>query len=103
MHQLTYAPCCPRTGTVSFLKRLGNLLAKLREINPNILYGVCVCPRLCAMGVEPNFLLCRVCAVCDPVLGDNGKLYTPKEFVAIYRTDIIPHATILTPNQTEVE
>ncbi len=41
--------------------------------------------------------------VCDPVLGDNGALYVPQEFVPLYRSDIIPLATIITPNQTEAE
>ena len=41
--------------------------------------------------------------VCDPVLGDNGKLYVPAELVGIYRDDIVPLATMLTPNQFEAE
>eukprot|EP00980_Cylindrotheca_fusiformis_P030087 scaffold24339_cov122-Cylindrotheca_fusiformis.AAC.2 len=41
--------------------------------------------------------------VCDPVLGDDGKLYVPKELVSLYRTEIIPLADIVTPNQFEVE
>src|SRR5688500_12085064 len=41
--------------------------------------------------------------VCDPVLGDNGKLYLPKEFVAAYRQRLVPLADVLLPNQTECE
>ena len=41
--------------------------------------------------------------MCDPVLGDNGKLYVPEELVAIYRDKIIPSADILKPNQFEAE
>mmetsp|Transcript_8809 Transcript_8809/g.12775 ORF Transcript_8809/g.12775 Transcript_8809/m.12775 type:complete len:347 (+) Transcript_8809:75-1115(+) len=41
--------------------------------------------------------------VCDPVLGDNGKLYVPKELVEIYRTQVLPLANVVTPNQFEVE
>lgn len=41
--------------------------------------------------------------VCDPVLGDHGKLYVPAELVEIYKTDVVPLATLLTPNQFELE
>jgi len=41
--------------------------------------------------------------ICDPVLGDNGKFYVPLELVDIYRTDVIPLADVITPNQFEVE
>lgn len=41
--------------------------------------------------------------MCDPVLGDNGKLYVPPELVARYRSDVIPLADVVTPNQFEVE
>jgi pyridoxine kinase len=37
--------------------------------------------------------------VCDPVLGDNGKLYVPEELIAIYRDEVVPLASVLTPNQ----
>lgn len=43
------------------------------------------------------------CYVCDPVLGDNGHLYVPEELVAVYRTDVLQHVAILTPNQFEAE
>ena len=48
---------------------------KLKSINPNLIY------------------------VCDPVLGDAGKLYVPAELVGIYKRDVIPVADIITPNQ----
>lgn len=43
------------------------------------------------------------CYVCDPVLGDNGELYVPEELVAVYRSDVLQHVSILTPNQFEAE
>lgn len=51
------------------------------------------------------FLLSKVC---DPVLGDYaadgvGKMYVPESLLPIYRTEIIPLADIVTPNQYEVE
>lgn len=42
-------------------------------------------------------------AVCDPVLGDNGRMYVPKELLPIYKETLVPLADILTPNQYEVE
>lgn len=46
--------------------------------------------------------------MCDPVLGDYaadgvGKMYVPESLLPIYRTEIIPLADIVTPNQYEVE
>ena len=41
--------------------------------------------------------------VCDPVLGDGGKLYVPQELVEAYRTEIVPLAGVVTPNQFEAE
>jgi pyridoxine kinase len=40
---------------------------------------------------------------CDPVLGDNGKLYVPEALVDLYRSQVLPIATVLTPNQFECE
>ncbi|EKX44116.1 hypothetical protein GUITHDRAFT_87533 [Guillardia theta CCMP2712] len=45
----------------------------------------------------------QVIYVCDPVMGDNGQLYVPQEIVSVYRDEVVPKATILTPNQFEAE
>ncbi|KAA8495203.1 Pyridoxal kinase [Porphyridium purpureum] len=45
----------------------------------------------------------RLSYVCDPVLGDNGKLYVPEALIEIYRTRVICRASILTPNAFELE
>lgn len=42
-------------------------------------------------------------AVCDPVMGDNGKMYVCKELLPVYREHIVPLADIITPNQFEAE
>lgn len=42
-------------------------------------------------------------AVCDPVLGDDNRLYVDKDLVPAYRDHIISLATVLTPNQYEAE
>lgn len=41
--------------------------------------------------------------VCDPVLGDDGRLYVPPELVDVYRQSIVPLASVLTPNAFEAE
>lgn len=41
--------------------------------------------------------------VCDPVLGDAGQFYVPKELVQVYREKVIPLADVVTPNQFEVQ
>ena len=56
------------------LRTVARLVRKLRTYNPNLVY------------------------VCDPVLGDNGRLYVPAELTTIYREEIVPLATLLTPN-----
>eukprot|EP00045_Choanoeca_perplexa_P006364 m.54174 g.54174 ORF g.54174 m.54174 type:complete len:292 (+) comp13605_c0_seq5:32-907(+) len=66
-------------GSSDFLSTVGRVVAALKKINPGLRY------------------------VCDPVLGDNGKLYVPEELVAMYREEIVPLADIMTPNQFELE
>lgn len=41
--------------------------------------------------------------LCDPVLGDNGRLYVPEELVSVYRDKLIRVADIVCPNQFEAE
>ncbi|CAJ2653153.1 pyridoxal kinase [Trifolium pratense] len=66
-------------GSVSFLNTVLDVVSKLRSINPKLTY------------------------VCDPVLGDEGKLYVPQELVTVYRERVVPMASMLTPNQFEAE
>eukprot|EP00850_Spirogloea_muscicola_P012385 SM000079S22503 [mRNA] locus=s79:550062:551716:- [translate_table: standard] len=66
-------------GSLSFLETVLRVLQKLRQINPDLTY------------------------VCDPVMGDNGKLYIRPELVPIYREKVAPLASLLTPNQFEAE
>ena len=55
----------------------------------------------------PHMDLLSVCqllpAVCDPVMGDSGRLYVPGDLPAAYRETIVPLASVLTPNQFEAE
>lgn len=36
-------------------------------------------------------------------MGDNGRMYVPKELLPIYKDTILPLADVITPNQFEVE
>ncbi|KAI8541923.1 hypothetical protein RHMOL_Rhmol08G0098100 [Rhododendron molle] len=66
-------------GSVSFLNTVLEVVSKLRAVNPKLTY------------------------VCDPVMGDEGKLYVPPELVTVYREKVVPVASMLTPNQFEAE
>ncbi|GKY98484.1 hypothetical protein MPSEU_000805700 [Mayamaea pseudoterrestris] len=66
-------------GSLSFLEAVLDVLHLLRKHNVDIRY------------------------VCDPVLGDRGEFYVPKELVAVYKERVVPLADVLTPNQFEVE
>ncbi|KAM3965185.1 pyridoxal kinase isoform 2-T2 [Aphomia sociella] len=61
------------------LKQIAGIIKKLKEKNPNLIY------------------------VCDPVMGDNGKMYVPEDILPVYRDVVVPLADILTPNQFEAE
>mmetsp|Transcript_16356 Transcript_16356/g.28042 ORF Transcript_16356/g.28042 Transcript_16356/m.28042 type:complete len:336 (+) Transcript_16356:1-1008(+) len=41
--------------------------------------------------------------VCDPVMGDEGKLYCPPEMVDAYRSKLLPLACVMVPNAYEAE
>lgn len=66
-------------GSPLFLQRVAAVVKHLKTINPGLIY------------------------VCDPVMGDNGQMYVPKELLPLYQNTIIPLADIITPNQFEVE
>ncbi|XP_014367266.2 pyridoxal kinase [Papilio machaon] len=61
------------------LKQIAGIIKKLREKNPDLIY------------------------VCDPVMGDNGKMYVPEDILPVYRDVVVPLADIITPNQFEAE
>ena len=66
-------------GSESFLNAVLYALRTVKKENPDLIY------------------------VCDPVLGDHGKLYVPEGLVNVYKDKVIHQATILTPNQFECE
>ncbi|XP_063383934.1 pyridoxal kinase [Cydia fagiglandana] len=61
------------------LKQIAGIIKKLKQKNPNLIY------------------------VCDPVMGDNGKMYVPEDILPVYRDIVVPLADIITPNQFEAE
>jgi pyridoxine kinase len=66
-------------GSATFVRSLAAHVQKLRSKQPSLRY------------------------VCDPVMGDAGRLYVPQEFVQLYHDLLVPLADLLTPNQTEAE
>lgn len=66
-------------GSVSLLQAVAAVAQELRKVNPQLTY------------------------VCDPVLGDEGKLYVSGELLEAYKNSLVPLADILTPNQFEAE
>ena len=54
-------------------------------------------------GAEAEADDAAVTFLCDPVMGDGGRLYVPAELVPVYRDELVPLASVLTPNQTELE
>ncbi|EGT35403.1 hypothetical protein CAEBREN_03499 [Caenorhabditis brenneri] len=65
-------------GNVTFLQKIADVVKDLKQKDSNTKF------------------------VCDPVMGDNGRYYTPKELMPVYRDLIIPLADILTPNAFEL-
>ncbi|CAI2307429.1 unnamed protein product [Caenorhabditis sp. 36 PRJEB53466] len=65
-------------GNVTFLQKIADVVKDLKQKDPKTTF------------------------VCDPVMGDNGRYYTPKELMPIYRDLIIPLADVLTPNAFEL-
>ncbi|XP_025414125.1 pyridoxal kinase isoform X1 [Sipha flava] len=62
-----------------FLKKIAEVYLILKKKNPDLIY------------------------VCDPVMGDNKKMYVPKEILDVYKNEIINLTDILTPNEYELE
>jgi pyridoxine kinase len=66
-------------GSESFLLKVKDVISDLKAANANLTY------------------------VCDPVMGDDGRMYVPEALLPIYKEHIIPLADLITPNQYEAE
>lgn len=64
---------------MSLLQAIVQVAQQLKHANPGLIY------------------------VCDPVLGDEGKLYVKEDLIQAYKSEIMPLVTLLTPNQFEAE
>lgn len=65
-------------GNALQVRAVSRLIAALKEKNPALLY------------------------LCDPVIGDVGGLYVPQTIAEAIRDDLLPLATIATPNRYEL-
>jgi pyridoxine kinase len=61
------------------LESISKTVRKLKELNPDLIY------------------------VCDPVCGDDGRLYCSDDIPDAFAKVLLPLATIITPNQFEAE
>lgn len=66
-------------GSQTFLDSIEELLLLIRANNPDAKY------------------------ICDPVLGDDGKLYVPESLIEVFKQKLISKASMITPNQFEAE
>jgi pyridoxine kinase len=62
-------------GNEAFLHKLADLIEELKEVNPALIY--CIHTAFLFFHFYPKPKICLF-KVCDPVLGDNGKLVTAK-------------------------
>lgn len=53
-------------GSASFVMAVAEVVSRVKEQNPNLRY------------------------ICDPVLGDNGKYYTPMELTELFKEHVLP-------------
>ncbi len=65
-------------GSAAQVRSVARLIAVLKERNPDLLY------------------------VCDPVIGDLGGLYVPEATASAIRDELIPLASLATPNRYEL-
>lgn len=65
-------------GNAAQVRSVARLVAALKERNPDLLY------------------------VCDPVIGDLGGLYVPEATAVAIRDELIPLASLATPNRYEL-
>ena len=65
-------------GSTDQVRSVARMIRTMKEANPDLLY------------------------VCDPVMGDKGGLYIPVETAEAIRNELIPLATVATPNRYEL-
>ena len=66
-------------GSLTVMDAIVDVVKRLQELNPGLRY------------------------VCDPVMGDNGRMYVPEGCLQAFRDSVLPLASVVTPNQFEAE
>ena len=61
------------------MRAVKKIVERVRAKNPNMVY------------------------VMDPVMGDNGSFYVLKSLIPLYKSEMLPLATVITPNHFEAE
>lgn len=80
------------------LSAVGDLVSKLKDEKLGLIY---LLDR--TTSIIENFLLNGFCSsLCLAVMGDSGRLYVAPDVVPVYK-EMLPLATIITPNWFEVE
>jgi pyridoxine kinase len=99
-------------GSLSLLETIAGVVDRLTKINPLLVYGRII--RFLFSSSFPELpkpyiviyiilLFFSISTVCDPVQGDDGRLYCKPELPHAFRTTVLPIASIITPNQYEAE
>lgn len=103
-------------ANVDFLRELALIIGDLKSQNPGAVYCelllMSTLPQDVSGPLSENVsrlmirmykaIIFRSFTVCDPVLGDNGAYYVPKELTEEYRKLLLPLCDILTPNHFEL-
>ncbi|CAG9461578.1 unnamed protein product [Pedinophyceae sp. YPF-701] len=79
------------------------LLGRYTHMLSGFVRGAPLLARVAALAKDVKAKTPSLTYLCDPVMGDAGRLYVEQEMIDIYRTQVVPHATIVTPNQFEAE
>ncbi|MES1148938.1 MAG: pyridoxal kinase [Bradyrhizobium guangdongense] len=66
-------------GSEQNAQMIADFVARARQRNPDLVY------------------------LCDPVIGDDGKVYVADGILDVVRTRLVPAASLVTPNQFELE
>jgi pyridoxine kinase len=91
-------------GSLSLLETIAGVVDRLRKINPNLIFGKKKNkPPFSPSNTRLSVLFTLYFAVCDPVQGDDGRLYCKPELPHAFRSTVLPIASIITPNQFEAE
>jgi len=84
-------------GIEAFASETPHLIDMINEANTQLIPSKTM---ICEEKTTPEK---NILFICDPVLGESGRLYMPQSFLSLYREKLIPKSFLITPNQTEAE